>query len=206
MSTQVRQPVLDLDIAAGDHICAVYSGPAERDAVLRPFLGAGLGAGHKCLFGLQESGASSLVRTLDMQADVDGCLASQQLQVLGADEPQFSPEEFSIPEMLAFWDRIVARSRAEGYEFARLGAEAAWWGPQLPGDEALIDYESELNTFTATQPVAVLCLYEQDDCTGGLVIDLLKTHPRMMIHGQLFENPWYLRPEEFRALRRTQGG
>ena len=146
MSTPVHEPVLDFDIAAGDHVCAMYTGPAERNAILRAFLDAGLGAGHKCLIGLQDPDAPSIIRRLGMQADVDRYLASQQLDVLGADDPQFSPEDFSIPEMLAFWDRTVAKANTEGYEVARLSAEAAWWGPQLPGGQALIAYESELNT------------------------------------------------------------
>jgi len=205
MSTPVHEPVLDFDIAAGDHMCAIYTGPAERDAILRPFLDAGLGAGHKCLIGLQHQDAPSIIRRLGMQADVDRCLASQQLDILGADDPQFSPDNFSIPEMLAFWDRTVAKANTEGYEVARLSAEAAWWGPQLPGDQALIDYESELNTLTARQPAAILCLYDLNDCTGGLVIELMKTHPRMMINRLVIENPWYMRPEEFRAPRQTHG-
>ena len=42
MSTTVHEPVLDFDIAAGDHVCAMYSGPAERNAILRAFLDAGV--------------------------------------------------------------------------------------------------------------------------------------------------------------------
>ena len=205
MSTPVHEPVLDFDIAAGDHVCAMYTGPAERNAILRAFLDAGLGAGHKCLIGLQDPDAPSIIRRLGMQADVDRCLASQQLAVLGADDPQFSPEDFSIPEMLAFWDRTVAKANTEGYEVARLSAEAAWWGPQLPGGQALIAYESELNTLTARQPAAILCLYDLNDCSGSLVIELAKTHPRMMINRLVVKNPWYLSPEEFRASHQTHG-
>ena len=205
MSTLVHEPVLDFDIAAGDHMCAMYSGPAERNVILRPFLDTGLRAGHKCLIGLQDPDALSIIRRLGMQADVDRCVASQQLDVLGADDPQFSPEDFSIPEMLAFWERTMAKAKTEGYEVARLSAEAAWWGPQLPGDQALIAYESELNALTARRSAAILCLYDLNDCTGSLVIELVKTHRRVMINRLVFENPWYLSPEDFRASRQTHG-
>ena len=118
---------------------------------------------------------------------------------LGADDPQFSPDDFSIPEMLAFWDRTVAHATTDGYEVSRLSAEAAWWGPQLPGGQALIAYESELNTLTARQSAAILCLYDLDDCTGGLVIELVKTHPLVMINRLVVKNPWYISPEAYRA-------
>lgn len=199
MSTQIHGPVPDFDIAAGDHVCAMYTGPTERDSILRTFLDAGLGAGHKCLIGLQDLDAPSIIRRLGMEADVDRCLASQQIHVLGADDPQFTPDDFSIPEMLAFWERTVSHATTQGYEVARLSAEAAWWGPQLPGGQALIAYESELNTFTATQPAAILCLYDLNDCTGGLVIELVKTHPLVMINQLVVKNPWYMSPEDYRA-------
>ena len=205
MNTPVHEPVLNFDIAAGDHVCAMYTGPTERNAILRAFLDAGLGAGHKCLIGLQDPDAPSIIRRLGMHADVDRCLASQQLAVLGADDPQFSPDDFSIPAMLAFWDRTVANANIEGYEVARLSAEAAWWGPQLPGDQALIAYESELNALTARRSAAILCLYDLNDCTGSLVIELVKTHPQLMINQLVVKNPWYLSPEDYRASHQTHG-
>ncbi|MHA6792522.1 MEDS domain-containing protein [Pseudonocardia bannensis] len=203
MGTPDHEPVLDFDIAVGDHVCAMYSGPAERNAILRPFLDTGLGAGHKCLIGLQEPDAPSVIRTLGMHADIDRCLATQQLAVLGANDPQFSPDDFSIPTMLAFWDHAVTNANTDGYTAAHLSAEAAWWIPQLPGIQALIAYESELNDLTTRLSAAILCLYDLNDCTGSLVIDLVKTHPRLMINQVVFENPWYLRPEDFRTSPQT---
>jgi len=38
-----------LNLAPGDHICALYMGAAERDAILLPYLQAGLRSGDKCI-------------------------------------------------------------------------------------------------------------------------------------------------------------
>ena len=50
---------------------------------------------------------------------------------------------------------------------------------------------------------AILCLYDLDDCTGGLVIELVKTHPLVMIDRLVVENPWYVSPEDDRAALAT---
>jgi hypothetical protein len=69
--------------------------------------------------------------------------------------------------------------------------------PQLPGVDALIRYESELNRFTARHPQAVLCMYDLNQYNESIVIDLLKTHPLVLLSGMALENPYFLTPDEF---------
>ena len=41
--------VADIQVLPGAHICGMYRGLAERDAILVAFLNAGLAAGDKCI-------------------------------------------------------------------------------------------------------------------------------------------------------------
>jgi hypothetical protein len=66
-----------------------------------------------------------------------------------------------------------------------------------PGVEHLVGYESELNRVTACYPVVVLCLYDLDRFSGEVVVNIVKTHPQVLIQGILVENPYYLGPDEF---------
>jgi hypothetical protein len=47
----------------------------------------------------------------------------------------------------------------------------------------------------------ILCLYDIDRFGGGIVVDMLKTHPRVLLGGAVLENPFYLSPDEFLATR-----
>jgi hypothetical protein len=182
-----------MDIAAGAHVCAVSTGRAERDAVLVTFLGDGLSAGHKCLFGLNDRDPWQLVRGIGSPGEVDRGRASHQLEKLGGLDMRFTAEANSVDGMLSVWAEAVTDSMAEGYDLARLGAEAAWWGPQLDGDAGVLaEYESALNSFVADNPVAILCMYDMRDCDGGQLIELMRTHPRLMIDGLTFDNPYQL--------------
>jgi hypothetical protein len=51
-------------------------------------------------------------------------------------------------------------------------------------------------------PQMILCLYDLARLGGGMVVDLLKTHPKILLGGLVLENPHYLTPDELRALRR----
>jgi hypothetical protein len=193
-----------LDIAAGDHICAITAGQAERDAVVGSFLGDGLTAGDKCLLGLADPDPWEVVAGIDGAGGLGGYRDSQQLELLGSDDTKFRPAEFSIPHMFDFWGEVIGKSVGQGYQFTRLSAEAAWWGPQLPGDEALIEYESALNTFNTAHPVAILCLYDSGQCSGSLIMDVIKTHPRTLLNGLVFDNPYYLDPDALAVDRRSR--
>ena len=48
MTVSMGIPGID-EVDPGTHICALYSGPAERDSLLFPFLREGIREGDKCL-------------------------------------------------------------------------------------------------------------------------------------------------------------
>jgi hypothetical protein len=54
---------------------------------------------------------------------------------------------------------------------------------------------------------AVLCVYDLNRHSGSVVMDILRTHPMVIIGGVLQENPLYMPPDEFLAeLRQRKAG
>jgi hypothetical protein len=181
-----------VEINAGDHICALYTRRRERDDVLMPFLREGLGLGHKCLVGLYEQDTRPILDAIGTDVDVGQAVTTGQLEVLGAADLIFQPDEFSIDNMIRFWEDVVSAAVQTGpFPFARLTAECTWWEKQLPGFDALAHYESALNKFAARHPLGFLCMYDMSEIDGGVVFDLLRTHPRVLLCGLLIENPYY---------------
>jgi hypothetical protein len=50
-------------------------------------------------------------------------------------------------------------------------------------------------------PQVNLCLYDLTRCSGELIMDVLKTHPKVLLGGMIIDNPYYLEPDEFAASR-----
>jgi hypothetical protein len=46
-----------------------------------------------------------------------------------------------------------------------------------------------------------MCLYDLDRFGGQVLVDILKTHPRVLMGGTVLENLHYLEPDEFLASR-----
>jgi hypothetical protein len=49
----------------------------------------------------------------------------------------------------------------------------------------------------------VLCLYDLDKFSGEVVVNVVKTHPQVLVQGILVENPYYVEPGEFLGSART---
>ncbi|MDX6644411.1 MAG: hypothetical protein QOK40_138 [Miltoncostaeaceae bacterium] len=108
--------------------------------------------------------------------------------------------EFGLPGVgLEPGDHISAL-REGRFGFARVAGEAGWAIRSGSMDE-LIRYESALHRFTLSHPQTVLCLYDLNVLGGGIVVDMLKTHPKTMLGGMLLENPHYLTPDELLPSR-----
>jgi MEDS: MEthanogen/methylotroph, DcmR Sensory domain len=49
MTERQSLTILDRPVPRGTHMCVFFSGPAERDQIVLPFLAEGIRAGQKCI-------------------------------------------------------------------------------------------------------------------------------------------------------------
>jgi len=71
----------------------------------------------------------------------------------------------------------------------------------MPGVENLVTYEFELNDFLKEYPAVIVCLYELGRFSGEMLVEVLKTHPKVILGGIVLENPYYLDHAEYLASR-----
>jgi len=194
----VRVGVPGVDIAPGDHICAFYPTLAERDEIFVPYLMEGLRAGEKCIAVLDTDDLGNIGQALSAEfpnGDRD------QLDMRHSRDTYLADGAFATEAMLKFWEDSVSGALAAGFPFARVVGEMTWALSNLPGVDELVSYEAKLNRLLPRFPQVVLCLYELDRFDGEVLVDVLKTHPKVLLGGMLLDNPYYLEPEEFLATR-----
>ncbi len=201
MTDTLELGIPGLRLTEGDHICAFYRGAAERDEILIPYLQAGLRTGDKCICVVDAVDPREVLAALGSAADVDRWIGDTQLELRASTDAYLSTGRFCTEEMLAFWENFVGTAVSGKFSFARSVGEMTWALRQVPGVEELVGYESELNRFLPRYPQVILCLYDLERFSGELVIDMLKTHPRVLLGGMVLDNPYYLEPDEFLAVR-----
>jgi hypothetical protein len=194
MTGAVPSGIDEIELAPGSHVCAFYRGDSDRDQLLDAYLGAGLTAGDKCICVVD---TAQTARRLESLTPAAGRPGHRQLDIHLPETTYLAGGEFTPSDMLAFWTTGMTNAALEGYSFYRLAGEMTWALRDAPGVEHLVGYESELNRVTPSYPVVVLCLYDLDRFSGEVVVNIVKTHPQVLVRGILVENPYYLGPDEF---------
>lgn len=181
----------------GDHICAFYRGQTERDQVLIPYLRAGLEGGDRCIGVIDSTDPEELSEALSHEPRVD----DGQLSLHRSEDSYLLGGVFSPTDMLSFWERIASAVFADDvYPFMRAVGEMTWALRDLPGVVLLTDYEAELNRFLPRYPQAILCLYDLAQFNDGeVLIEILRTHPKVLMSRMVLDNPWYMDPDQFLA-------
>jgi hypothetical protein len=203
MSLTVDFGIPGLQVAPGDHVCAFYDSLAERDDVLLPFLRAGLAAGDKCICVVDANDLDAVVGELWADLGEVREQVEHQLEVVPVERVYLRTGAFVPDRMLDFWDDTVSSAlSAEGFSFVRSVGDTTWALREAPGVvDQLIVYESRLNRFLPLYPQVILCLYDIGRFSGELIVDVVKTHPKLLVRGAIVENPDYLEPDEFLAAR-----
>jgi MEDS: MEthanogen/methylotroph, DcmR Sensory domain len=201
MTDSVALGVNGLSIPPGSHICAFFRGVSERDEIMIPFLREGLSAGNKCMCIIDDD-VDGVRTALGVDAGVPADVERGQLEIRSSKETYLRRGTFSTREMLDFWDESVdAALNEDGFPFVRSTGETTWMLKELPGLYDFMTYEAELNRFLPRYPQVILCLYDLDHFGGQILVDILKTHPRVLMGGTVLENLHYLEPDEFLASR-----
>ena len=191
-------------VSSGTHFCALYSGPAERDRLLYPFLEEGLRHGDKCLC-LIDDVEPALVRDRAVgQPGADYSRRSAQLDVERSSDAYLRSGEFSVEGMVSFLSGRVDKAIADNFDLIRAVGEMSWVLPGVPGWDDLFVYESSLNRMVEEMPAILICLYDLQKFGARMLVQVLQTHPKVLLDGTVIDNPHYLRPAEYPAARLTE--
>jgi hypothetical protein len=173
----------------------VYYGPDERDTVVLPFLEAGLHAGDKCICIVDGVEPTTVVAALPAELDAGQRAEAEQLDVIRSADAYLRSGRFSVPETIAFWKAAITDAMDDGFDVVR--AVAVWSGPDvIPDAHEILLLESQMGHALAAYPHVVLCLYDVSCFGGGVVVDLLRTQPRLLVRGVVFDNPYYVSVDE----------
>jgi MEDS: MEthanogen/methylotroph, DcmR Sensory domain len=197
-----RFGVPGLEFDPGDHICAMYLGTGQRDEFLIPYLRSGLLAGDKCIC-VQDSRQDAEMRAvLGSELDLDGYLRSEQLEMKGAADTYLTGHQFVPGDLLTYWEAQVSSALSGGtYTLARVAGEMPALLRTGPGIDSFMSYESELNEYVPRYAQVLLCMYDLSVFGGGIIPDLMRTHPRVLLGGMVLDNPHFLPPDSYREWR-----
>ncbi|MCW2824529.1 MAG: transcriptional regulator, LuxR family [Aeromicrobium sp.] len=184
-------------VSSGTHFCALYSGPAERDRLLFPFLDEGLRHGDKVRCLIDDAEPAS-VRDRVVGHRGPGCSQrSAQLDVERVSDAYLRAGDFSVDLMIQFLSESVDVAVATDFDLLRAVGEMSWVLPWSPGCNDLFLYESALNRVVKHVPAIFMCLYDLKKFGADMLVEVLRTHPKVLLDRTVIDNPYYLDPTEY---------
>ena len=184
-------------VSPGTHFCALYSGPVERDRLLYRFLGEGLRQGDKCLC-LIDGVEPALVRDrAEGQPGAKSSRRSEQFDVVRTSDAYLRSGEFSVEDMMSFLSERVNAATGDDFDLLRTAGEMSWVLRGPPGWEDLFRYESALNQVVDQMPAILICLYDLQKFGADMLVQVLYTHPKVLLDRTVIDNPHYLPPAEY---------
>jgi hypothetical protein len=188
------------------HACAFFHTRDEEFEVYLPFAKEGFLAGDKLVQLTHASHREDGMRRLKEFGIDIAAAKDKQIDPRPWEEVYLRGGRFDQYAMLETIQDVLRAGRKEGFGMTRLWANMEWALEDLPGVHDIVEYESRLNEILPKYNDVVVCTYDLSKHSATVVMDILRTHPQVIVGGIMQENPFYVSPAEFLKELRGRGG
>ena len=179
------------------HVCAFFNNDEEEYRVLLPFIKDGFQCGDKAVHVVNPGQhPDHLKRLADAGIDTRAAQKSGQFELLTNSEAYLRNGRFDQDRMLDVFEQLASGNAKGGFPLSRICCRMDW-AIEGPYVNDLIEFESRVNDVWSHHDDAVICTYRLSKFGGDTVIDIMRTHPMVIIGGILQQNPFFVPPQEF---------
>ncbi len=177
------------------HVCAFVNSKDEESVVLDPFVRQAVDAGDRLLFLLDAKRSAEPVNRLrHLGFDSAALLAQHVCEVRTWADTYLRGGRFDQDEVLTLMERLLRRTDAPR---VRMWADMGWAADRPVDSPSLIEFEARANFLHARHQNVVICVYDTAKFDGAFIVDILRTHPMVLLGGVLQQNPYFIPPSEF---------
>lgn len=189
---------------AGSHlgevrrVCAFFNNDEEEYRVLLPFIQEGFEHGHKAVHVVNPNqGHDHLQRLAAAGIGTAAAEKRGQFELRINNEIYLRNGCFDQDRMLAAFEEMASGNSTGGFPLSRIACRMDWVVQGQSYVDDVIEFESRVNEVWRRHDDAVICTYHLSQFGGDAVVDIMRTHPLVIIGGILQQNPFFVPPEEF---------
>jgi hypothetical protein len=190
------------------HVCAFFHSKEEEYRVLMPFIKDGFEKGDRAFHVVDPKHRPDHLKRLEEEGiDVADAESRGLLEVRRWQEAYLKDDHFDQHRMINTIKEALDPAKKQPGKLTRLVANMEWALEDLPGVHDIVEYETRLNHVLPEYHDPVICTYDLSRFDGSVVIDIMRTHPMVIVGGILQENPFFVPPDEMlRELRERAAG
>lgn len=195
-------PFAGAQLSEARHVCAFFKSDEEKYRVLLPFIKDGFERGDKAVHVVHpDQSRHHLERLAAVGIDAVAAEQSGQLELRTSTEVYLRDGHFDQEQLLQLFEQLASGNAPGNFPLSRIVCQMDWAAGLSPVDR-LVEFESRVNEVWRRHDDAVICVYDLEKFGGDTVVDVMRTHPMVLIGGILQHNPFFVPPEEFlRELR-----
>jgi hypothetical protein len=99
--------------------------------------------------------------------------------------------------MLSLLEEVLGSGAAAGYPLTRFMSRVEAALVDKAGVDSWLEYETRVNYVVPKYDNPVICTYDLSKFSAALVMDMMRTHPVVIIGEVLQENPFFVPPDQF---------
>ncbi len=180
------------------HVCALFNSDGEAYRVLLPFIEEGFSRGERAIHVVNPGQHDDhLQRLANSGIDVAGAQRSGQFELRTNTETYLQEGRFDQYRMLEVFEQLASDNAKGPFPLSRIVCRMEWAAEGPSYIEDLIEFESRVNEVWLRHDDVVICTYDLSKFGGDAVIDIMRTHPMIIIGGILQQNPFFVPPAEF---------
>ncbi len=180
------------------HVCAFFNSREDEYHVTLPFIKDGFECGDKAFHIIDPARrVDHLQRMASSGIDTASFEGSGQFELHDWADTFFRDGSFNPDRQLALLEHALKSGRQQGFRISRYVAHAEWALEEGASTDLLLEFEAKVNQVWPRSTDVVICAYDLARFRGDIVIDVIRTHPMVIIGGILQRNPFFIEPDEF---------
>lgn len=175
------------------HICAFFTSRDEEYDTLLPYLKEGVDEGEQVVNVLDEA------RLRDHRARLEAGgipVGDGRVMLSSSEDTYLAGGNFDMSRMVGFVRDHLVQAAAEG-RCVRTAGWMDWMHRDAPGTDRAMEYEARMNLLVPTFDCTFMCVYDLSKLHGETVVDIMATHPFVVLRGRIRQNPFYIPPDVY---------
>ena len=182
------------ELGEHSHICGFFRNPEEEYHLLLPFIKEGFERGEKAFHIVDPAERQAHLRQLGSAGiDTDSAEEKGQLELQDWNQFYFPDGRFDEARTVDQWTAVLDGAVQKGYPRTRVIAHLEWARDDA---DQLLQYEANFNRIPRSRD-PVICIYDLSKHSAAFIMDIMRTHPMIIIGGILQMNPFYVPPDQF---------
>jgi hypothetical protein len=181
------------DVDQPGHICAFFTSRDQEYDTLLPYFKQGFDEGEQILNVLD---ANRLDDHRSRLSKSGISLADSRVSVASSEDTYLAGGQFDMERMVGFVHDTLKAAAAEGRK-VRTAGWMEWIHREVPTVERVMEYEARMNELVPTFDCTFMCIYDLASLSGETVVDIMATHPYVILKGEIRKNSFYVPPDVY---------